>query len=87
MLSRSAMTLRIEAGDRVIGRSWESVREPTGSPDVRKASTRWRKMSRCRSSRIPALGLDGFIPKSLNRLYYSQAGRARFASAVAGAAR
>ncbi len=37
MLSRSAITLRIEAGDRARGRRWDKVREPTGSPDGQKS--------------------------------------------------
>ena len=49
MDSRSAITLRIEAGDRASGRRWDSVREPTGSPEARKAYTKWRKTSRGRS--------------------------------------
>src|SRR5438874_8683482 len=55
MLSRSAITLRIEAGDRVRGRRWDRVREPTGSPEVRNASTKWRKTSRGRSPRAEVI--------------------------------
>src|SRR5689334_15338691 len=49
MASRSAITLRMEAGDKAWGRRWDRVRDPTGSPLVKKASTRWRKTSRGRS--------------------------------------
>src|SRR5690348_7506012 len=49
MDSRSAITLRMEAGDKACGRRWDRVRDPTGSPLVRKASTRWRKTSLGRS--------------------------------------
>jgi hydrogenase nickel incorporation protein HypA/HybF len=34
-VSRSAITLRIDAGESVCGRRCESVRDPTGSPDER----------------------------------------------------
>ena len=40
------MTLRIVAGDRVMPRRFDSVREPIGSPVSRYASTTWRKISR-----------------------------------------
>jgi hypothetical protein len=39
----------MEAGDKAWGRRWDKVREPTGSPEARKASTKWRKTSRGRS--------------------------------------
>ncbi len=39
------MTLRIEAGDRASGSRWLSVRDPTGSPEDRNASTRCRNTS------------------------------------------
>ena len=48
--SRSAMTLRTEAGDSVIGMRREILREPTGSPVARYDSTICRKISRERSS-------------------------------------
>jgi hypothetical protein len=57
------MTLRIEAGDSVMGRWRERLREPTGSPVVRYDSTiclkmvRERSLSFCSSERLPgALG-------------------------------
>jgi len=37
MDSRSAITLRMEAGDRARGRRWDRVREPTGSPRGQKS--------------------------------------------------
>ena len=48
--SRSAITLRTEAGDSCIGIMRERLREPTGSPVARYDSTIWRKISRERSS-------------------------------------
>ena len=70
--SSSAMTLRIEAGDRAKGRSWDNVRDPTGSPDARKASTRWRKTSRGRSVKPCGIskGLRGSRLKTLKYLAF-----------------
>src|SRR3954470_6463214 len=45
------MTLRTEAGESVIGRARDRLREATGSPGVRELSTIWRKISRERSFR------------------------------------
>ncbi len=44
------MTFRTEAGESVIGISFDRLREPTGSPVARYDSTIWRKISRERSS-------------------------------------
>ena len=44
------MVLRIEAGERPTPASFESVRDPTGSPVVRYDSTISRKISRARPS-------------------------------------
>ena len=40
------MTLRTVAGESAIGSRRAMLREPTGSPVVRKPSTIWRKISR-----------------------------------------
>ena len=43
------MTLRTVAGDRLIGSSCDSVRDPTGSPFSKKLSTIFAKITRERS--------------------------------------
>ena len=49
------MTLRIEAGERLSVEVREMVREPTGEPLSRYASTTIRKTSRARSLISPML--------------------------------
>ncbi len=47
------------------GRRWDRVRDPTGSPEARKASTRWRKTSRGRSVRpVGYMTRKGGVPGS-----------------------
>src|ERR1044071_468646 len=72
MVSRSAITLRMEAGDKACGSRWDKVRDPTGSPLAKKASTRWRKTSRGRSVKPCGLtkGVRGAKVKLLKFLIF-----------------
>src|ERR1700750_2587914 len=56
----------MEAGDNTCGSRWDKVRDPTGSPLARKASTRWRKTSRGRS--VKPCGITKGVRDSKDKL-------------------